>query len=371
MSNRNCLRIVATLLAVLLTSLISFTPCAVAGQSTTAFSSNQAQQATRNSPTPPPSGNFYEDFNFLSLEKSHMLALTPALVGKSDLPNSPFIREHIHLTWRLQDSVDLYIAIPKGVSKPPVVLYLYSYPETAARFQNDPWTLNTTSRGYASVGFVSFLTADRIPVGRLASEWFVSDLQESLVTSVHDVQMILNYLASRGDLDMDRVGMFGVGSGGTIGILASAVDPRIKALEVFNPWGDWPSWLAKSTVVAKEQREKLLTPEFMGNVAPYDPIRWLPKVKAENVCIQNVRSDSTVPVESQEKIEAVAPDVAEILQFGDYDALVKVETATGVFDWLKLVLQPDKKYPLDPDKSKRVHNYPAMGQKYDPMAAHP
>jgi cephalosporin-C deacetylase-like acetyl esterase len=57
-------------------------------------------------------------------------------------------------------------------------------------------------------------------------EWFISELQESLATSAHDVQMVLNYLASRNDLDMSRVGMFTAGSGANIAILASAVDAR-------------------------------------------------------------------------------------------------------------------------------------------------
>ena len=61
-------------------------------------------------------------------------------------------------------------------------------------------------------------------------QWFVSELQEAVVKSVHDVQMILNYLSTRGDLDLNRIGMFGQGSGGTIAILVASVDPRIKAI---------------------------------------------------------------------------------------------------------------------------------------------
>ena len=53
---------------------------------------------------------------------------------------------------------------------------------------------------------------------RPMKEWFVSELRESLATSAHDVQMVLNYLASRGDVDMNRVGMFGDGSGASIAI---------------------------------------------------------------------------------------------------------------------------------------------------------
>src|ERR1022692_4628664 len=78
-----------------------------------------------------------------------------------------------------------------------------------------------------SHGFVSALTGQRYH-DRPMKEWFVSELPEALGSSVHDVQMILNYLADRNDLDMTRVGMYGQGSGGTIAILAASADPRLK-----------------------------------------------------------------------------------------------------------------------------------------------
>jgi len=74
-------------------------------------------------------------------------------------------------------------------------------------------------------------------------EWFISELQESLAASAHDVQMVLDYLATRIDLEMSRVGMFTQGSGASIGILTSAVDPRIKVLDALDPWATGqPGW---------------------------------------------------------------------------------------------------------------------------------
>jgi hypothetical protein len=366
MSFKHCLRFAVTSLASLLVVLLG----AAAQQSTPALPKNHAKQGTKNS-SRPPAKDFYENPDSLSLEGSNLQSLPPVLLENRDLPGDKFTREHIRLTWRPLDSVDLYVAVPKGVKKPPVILYLYSYPESTARFLNNPWTDSTTSGGFASVGFASTLTAERIPEGRPAKEWFVSELHESLVVTAHDVQMILNYLASRGDLDMDHVGMFGVGSGGTIAILASAVDPRIKALDVFDPWGDWPSWVAKSSIVPEDQRPKFLSPEFLKSVAPFDPVHWLPRVKAQVVRIQSVRSESTSPEDSQKNMEAAAPDIAEILQFGDYSALMAAAPPSSVFDWLKLVLPPDSKYKLDPDKSKRVHFFPALSKKFEPAGTHP
>jgi len=308
-----------------------------------------------------PATIFHEDWDSITLEKSHLLPPEVVFGEKADFPQYGFVRELYQVSWRPGDAIDLYVVRPKGVEKPPVILYLYSYPQDTDRFKNDHWCGSVTANGYAAVGFVSALTGQRA-AHRLPKEWFVSELQESLATSVHDVQMVLNYLETRGDLDMDRVGMLGQGSGGAIGILAAAADPRIKALDVLTPWGDWPNWLAKSKFVPADERAKYATPEFLARVATLEPIQWLPKVKARSIRIQNVRQDGGVPDVVEERIEAAAPDIAEINQFGDGRALVPAAAGGRLLDWIKTQLQPDAKQGVAAAKSERVHFYPAKGE---------
>src|SRR5262249_31899039 len=160
---------------------------------------------------------------------------------------------------------------PKGATKPPVVLYLYGYPTTLDRFTHDSFAENVTSNGCAAVGFVPALTGDRYRL-RPMKEWFVSELQEALACTTHDVQLVLNYLARRRGLDPSRVGIFGQGSGGAVAVLAAAMDSRIKALDLLNPWGDWPHWMAQSGLVPEAERPRYVTPEFQRKIGPLDPL---------------------------------------------------------------------------------------------------
>ncbi len=177
-------------------------------------------------------GMGHEDWSSLALAP-HALSPQRPLVGeKAQYPE--FTRELIEVQWRENDPIYLYVIRPRGVEKPPVILYLYSYPYDTPRFMNKDFCERVTAEGFGAVGFVSALTGQRYH-SRPMREWFVSELQEALVTSVHDVQMILNFLSDRGDFDMNRVGMLGEGSGATIAILAAAVDPRIRALDLVNP----------------------------------------------------------------------------------------------------------------------------------------
>jgi hypothetical protein len=273
-----------------------------------------------------------EDLNSLSLQGSDLQAARPVPGEKDEKPE--FTRELLEVQWRAGDPIYLYVIRPRGVEKPPAVLYLYSYPSETDRFMNDSYCRRVTQGGFAAVGFVSALTGHRYH-GIAMKKWFVSELPAVLVMSVHDVQMILNYLSSRGDLDMNRIGMFGEGSGGTIAILAAAVDPRIKALDLLDPWGDWPHWLAKSARVPDAERPNYLKPEFLKQVAPYDPIRWLRKLK-QRVRIVDVASNVVNPPTCRKKIESAARRrTKEVVKYQDGDALKASLSGGKLFDWIK------------------------------------
>jgi hypothetical protein len=302
---------------------------------------------------------FREDWSSLSIKNTDLHSIKPLLGNSTDLPQNPFVRELYQVQWRPDDPMDLYVIRPRKIQKPPVVLYLYSFPWDTERFRDATWCTKVTAGGYAAVGFVSALTGHRFH-DRPMKEWFVSQLQESLGKSVHDVQMILNYLETREDVDMTRVGMFGTGSGGTIAILAAAADPRIKAIDVLDPWGDWRDWLAKSSLVHDDERAKFLDPAFLAGVSNLDPVRWLPKLTSERIRIQDTADNTEDPLVVQNALEAVAPQNAEINRFGDGAALVRLESGGALFQWMKDELAPGaEQKTLRADQ--RVHEYPAQG----------
>jgi pimeloyl-ACP methyl ester carboxylesterase len=305
---------------------------------------------------------FHEDWNSLSLKTSNLVE-QPVVPGQvEDMKDKPFVRERYQVAWRPGDAMDLYVIRPRGVANPPVILFLYSYPQDTERFKNDGWCARVTSGGYAAVGFVSALTGHRYH-DRPMKEWFISELREALVKSVHDVQMILSHLEDRGDLNTNRVAMFGQGSGGTVAVLAAAVDPRIRVLEIASPWGDWPEWFAKSPAVPEAERANYLTTGYQENIASLDPVRWLPKVKAKKLRIQNVREDQTVPTKCQIRLEKAAPLSTRIDQFGDGRAYAAEFAGGKLFDWMKQQLQPNTNANDETSgKTQRVRYYPPQGQ---------
>jgi len=287
---------------------------------------------------PAPAGNLAlpgrhpdESWATPTLSGTRLKPQPPLVAEKDDRPT--FTREMVSVGWRPFDSFQVYVIKPKGVVKPPVVLYLYDYKNNTHRFLQDDYCGRLTRSGCAAVGFESALSADRFQM-RPMKQWFVSELPESLADSAHDVQMILNYLGTRGDLDMGRVGMFGQGSGASIAILAAGADPRIKALDLLNPWGDWPVWLRKSALIPDADRLRLTQVAFTRSVAPLDPVTWLPRLSGRPVRLIQVKDDPPTPAACQAALVKAAPAGTQVVQYDDNMALFGALGNGRLFSWL-------------------------------------
>jgi hypothetical protein len=305
---------------------------------------NSAPQSPVNSSSSPNSihieRSHEDDLNTLSLQGSKLGDPSP-IIGETD-QYPTFSRQMIQVHWRSGDPIDLYVIRPKGAEKPAAVLYLYSYPSETDRFKDEAYCRRITSGGVAAIGFVSALTGPRYH-DRPMREWFVSEFRESLVDSVHDVQMILNYLGSRGDIDMDHIGMFGAGSGGTIAILAASVDSRIKAIDLLDPWGDWPDWMKLSPVIPENERPNYIKPQFLKNIAALDPVRVLPKLKPLHVRMQQVADDADTPEICQKRLLVVANKAGQsvkAIRYEDRSQFFGAVAAGRLFDWIKLQVRP-------------------------------
>jgi hypothetical protein len=170
-------------------------------------------------------------------------------------------------------------------------------------------------------------------------EWFISELQECLAVSAHDVQMVLNYLSTRGDLDMDRVGIFAEGSGASIAILASAADARIKVVDAVDPWGDWPTWMATSPFVPQDERANYITPGYLKKVAILEPIEWLPKVQAKKFRLQDATFETTTPKLAKEKLHAAAPAGATVVVYNNLEEYRTAIKGNKQMDWMHNALR--------------------------------
>ena len=311
----------------------------VLGMALVSVASKGAAQLPASPPVADPSDARFrgvtEDWTSPALTGSRLKAVPP--VGFLD-EHPGYTLELLQLQWRWGDPIDLYVIKPKGVKKPPVILHLYGYPADTDPYKNDVFQKALTKDGFAAVGFVSALTGHRYH-DRPLKEWFLSELQESLATTAHDVQMILDYLATRGDLDMNRVGMFGQGSGASIAILASAVDSRVRVLDVLDPWGDWPTWTATSPFVPEDERSDYVKPEFLQRVARLEPVMWLSKIQAKRFRLQQLTFETDTPNPIKEKLRAAVPAGAPVVLYKTLTEFTKAFPNSTNLEWIEHALR--------------------------------
>ncbi len=278
-----------------------------------------------------------EDWATPALSASHLMPVRP-LRAYLDTTHPEYTVELLQLQWRFGDPLDVYVMKPTGVKNPPVILNLYGYPTDTDPYKNEVFQKALTKDGFAAVCFVSALTGHRYH-DRPLKEWFLSELQESLGTSAHDVQMVLNYLATRGDLDMNRVGIFGQGSGATIAILASAADPRIKVLDVLDPWGDWPTWIAASPFVPADERADYLKPEFLQRAAALETLEWMAKIQAKKFRMQQYALETDTPKAAKDKLRAAVPAGTAVVLYKTLAELTAAFPHSTNLEWMERELR--------------------------------
>jgi acetyl esterase/lipase len=286
-----------------------------------------------------------ESFSDLTLKGSELHPVAPLLGSRETTPD--FIRELWQVRWRPNDPIDLWVIRPRGVKNPPVVLYLYGYPSETARFRNIEYCKRVVRGGAAAVGFVSALTGHRTEF-RPMKDNFLTLMPEAVASTVHDIQMILNYLETRGDLDMSRVGIFGQGSGGSIAILTASVEPRLKVLDLLDPWGDWPEWFAGEQGIRPIERAGYLKPEFQKPLEPLEPVHALPQLKSQKIRIQFDPGTGEAKA-AVDKLAAAAPANAEVIRFPDSQMMYNANSNGRLFEWMAKQLDA---HPAPPEMPK-------------------
>ena len=137
--------------------------------------------------------------------------------------------------------------------------------------------------------------------------------------------------------------MFGEGSGGTIALLAASVDPRIKAVDVLNPWGDLEGMAGSISACSQCGKVPItLKPGLSGlrrSAGPASgPCRRGELRACHSVCSRNLWDDTTsTPARNaaRERIAAALPASASLAQYKDkQDYFEKVGNNGKMLDWM-------------------------------------
>ncbi len=113
------------------------------------------------------------------------------------------------------------------------------------------------------------------------------------------------------------------------------MDRRIKVLDIIDPWGDWPTWMATSPFVPEEERAEYVKTEFLKKAAALDPVEWLPKIQAKKFRLQDAVFELNPPKSAKEKLRAAVPPHATVLIYKTPEEFNTVVRGKKELDWIQ------------------------------------
>ena len=153
------------------------------------------------------------------------------------------------------------------------------------------------------------------------------------VQQVRDLRRALDVLTAQPGLDRTRLAYVGHDFGAMYGTLAAAHDPRITHFVFMAGTASFSDWfLYGQPRLEGEPRHR-----FIDELAPLDPVRWLPKLRGP-LLMQFADKDEHVPTARRELLAAAAPQGADVRIYQAGHELNETATRERL-EWLKKQLR--------------------------------
>lgn len=264
--------------------------------------------------------------------------LNPEIV-KSETVDGGTKSELLRFSSTNGERVPARLLIPPGTKKHPVVLCLHGYGMNKEMIAPIGPLLGNFGLDWAFLALDAQYHGERAKPGQ---ELFSPDLEKTrkaIVQTVVDYRRALDYIATRPELDSERVAAVGLSLGGILDVLLTAVEPRLKTSVMVVAGADWVTLLQQS------QMERLLafrnqTPppdwkRLTRLIDPVDPLNYAPHLGERPVLLLNATEDEIIPKACAQRLHDTAvakPLVKEWLEGGH---MLPQETALQrVMEWL-------------------------------------
>lgn len=122
---------------------------------------------------------------------------------------------------------------------------------------------------------------------------------QGMTQAVLDIRRATAWLAARGEIDAEQLGIFGISLGGITGALAAGAEPRLRNVCLLLAGGDIGKIAWESPEAAKARRAWLAQggtkQEFYDTVRVIDPVQYAANVRGRRILMINATDDEVVP----------------------------------------------------------------------------
>lgn len=219
-----------------------------------------------------------------------------------------------------------YIATPKQVDGPyPCILLFHSgigskdvwWEEN--RFEFGKLLVNQLlAAGYAVLMLDAQYHGERTAGNDYGFSMGANGYREQLLQTTVDYRIAMDYLSTRGDVDMDRIGAFGTSVGANMILVLSTVDSRLKTMVLC------------STIMQH--------PHFNGTNSIADPIHAMPAHPEAQMLMQVGQTDDFSPREKVDRVYELINPAKKELHFYEFGHRPKPVYIPDALDWFKKYL---------------------------------
>ncbi|MVM33769.1 prolyl oligopeptidase family serine peptidase [Spirosoma sp. HMF4905] len=190
------------------------------------------------------------------------------------------------------------------------------------------------------------------PFARRSGEALTFTPQDSSeqVQIIVDLQRAVDLLIARSDVDANRIGFVGRSYGGTMGVLLSGIESRVKSYilsvadgGLVTHFTDPGSQGETFRSLSKEQQER-----WRAAMLPLEPIHYLKQLGATKFLFQNGRQDSAIPIANATQLHRAAPD-PKTIKWYDTGHDLNVQAYLDQLNWLHETIGTTAAGPTDHD----------------------
>ena len=202
------------------------------------------------------------------------------------------------------ERVPAIFIIPKGEGPYPCIVFLHGYGGSKEGVLEAAGLI--AGEGYAIIAIDAEYHGERREEGRALYSTDLNDSRRGIIQTIIDLRRAVDYLETRPEVDMEKVGYVGGSMGGIFGAIFIGVEPRIKAAALLVAGGNMSLMIMKSQhpaipPIREYLREANLTYEWLQNfLDPVDPLNFIWRFSPRPVVFHLGRFDEIVPAETGE-----------------------------------------------------------------------
>jgi dienelactone hydrolase len=120
-----------------------------------------------------------------------------------------------------------------------------------------------------------------------------------MTQAVLDIRQATAWLASREEVDPEKLGIMGISLGGITASLAASAEPRLQNVCLLLAGGDLGRIVTESKLLAKHRAQWLATGEdpqqAIAKIQVIDPLNYATNVRGRRIMMLNARDDDVIP----------------------------------------------------------------------------